>query len=350
MLNVTGGKSVRTRRRSRGGPISGCRQSETRRTFGGTASPAMKRICAFVDLARVDNGMSPTEFEARVYEWANRRSDIEALIQIGSRVQPGGHVDVWSDWDFHLITREPRKYYQTDWLADIAPIWCAHSERSLRGVVKVSAVFDNGMEADFIPLAAWQMKLVYWSMKYPRWSGWMPRRLRRGILETRVILLGSGSRVLIGGQVWEKRLDALKVNWPTRRMSASEYEQHLGAFWQKSVWVGKKIARPEPRSAMHWLHKMVVEHVYALLEEEAWLSGRTARPEALKAEKWLAPKRMQQTAITTSLDQRVLARALLAEIELFEEVSLSVAQSRGFSVKDYSNVARWLKAELGKLT
>ena len=193
------------------------------------------------------------------------------------------------------------------------------------------------------------MKAVYWGMRHPEWAGWMPEILLRGIHETRVILLNSGYRVWIGGQGWEKRLTASKVNWPSRRMSLEEFNRHEAAFWQKAVWVMKKIARPEPRSAIHWLHRLILEHVYAMLEEEAWLAGRSARPEALKAEKWLDPKRLQQTCIETSLDPKKLAMALLAEITVFEEASTSVAASRGFARPDYSAVASWLRVELAKL-
>ena len=101
---------------------------------------------------------------------------------------------------------------------------------------------------------------------------------------------------------------------------------------------------------MHWLHKLIIDHVYALLAEEARLAGRPARPEARKAEQWLDAKRLTQTAVETSTDQRVLARALLAELTLFEEVSRSVASSRGWEVPDYSAVAGWLRQELSKLT
>jgi hypothetical protein len=293
--------------------------------------------------------MTPQEFETRIVEWAHRQSDIKALVQIGSRVQTGGVADALSDWDFHLISTTPGKYHGTDWLTEISPPWCAHAERTPRGVIKVSAVFEGCLEADFILLKDWQMKLVYWAMQHPEWVKWMPARLHRGILETRVILLGSGHRVLVGGKAWEQRLTALKIPWAGQRMSAEEFSQHTAAFWQKSVWVAKKIARPESRSAMHWLHKLIVQHVYALLEEEAWLAGRVARPEALKAEKWLDAKRLAQTDIVTGTDQRGLARALLAAITLFEEASRSVAQSRSFVQTDYSAVAAWLRAELSKL-
>lgn len=293
--------------------------------------------------------MTAQEFERRIVEWAHRQDDIEALVQIGSRVQVGGHVDEWSDWDFHLISRRPRKYHNVEWVTEIAPPWCAHVERSPWGSIKVSAIFENGLEADFVLLTAWQMKLVYRSMRHPGWARWMPDRLRRGILETRVILHNSGHKVLVGGAGWEKRLTALEVNWAPRRMSAEELSGHVSAFWQKSVWVTKKIARPEPRSAMHWLHKLILEHVCPLLEEESLLAGRPARPWALKAEKWLDARRLRQTDITTSLDQKVLARALLAEIELFEEVSRSVAASRGFALPNHSAVAAWLRAELARI-
>lgn len=100
---------------------------------------------------------------------------------------------------------------------------------------------------------------------------------------------------------------------------------------------------------MHWLHKLIIEHVYAMLEEEAWLSGRVARPQALKAEKWLDERRLKQTAIETGIDQRSLACALLAELDLFVEVSASVASRRGFALPDYSAVEAWLRSELAKL-
>ena len=293
--------------------------------------------------------MTGQEFEARIVDWAKRQSDISALIQIGSRTQGPEHFDALSDWDFHLYSTDPRKYYQPGWLSEIAPLLCCNVERSRRGSMKASAVFQGGMEADFVLLKTWQMKLLYWGMNYPKRAAWMPSRLHKGILETRVILLNSGYRVVVGGGDWEERLNALRVSWPTLQMTEEEFEQHTSAFWQKAVWVSKKIARPELRSAMHWLHKLVIEHVYALLEEEAWLENKRARPEALKAEKWLSAERLKQTDITTSLDQRVLARALLSQVTLFEDVSRSVATSRSFILRDYSGVAAWLRAELTKI-
>lgn len=132
-------------------------------------------------------------------------------------------------------------------------------------------------------------------------------------------------------------------------MSSNELAGHCAAFWQQAVWITKKIARPEPRSALHWLHRIVLDRVYALLEEEAWLAGRKARPEALKAEKWLDERRLSQTRMATDLDQKTLARALLAQLDLFEDLSRGIAAARGVELPDYSAVAGWVRSELAKL-
>jgi hypothetical protein len=321
------------------------------RTLAETASLRIaKEICSAPAAHPEQRDMTAPEFEARLAEWARRQPDIEALVLGGSRALHPAGVDAWSDWDFQLISARPERYRNTAWLAEVAPCWGAHAERTPRGVIKVSAVFEHGLEADFVPLAAWQMKLVYAAMRRPRWAAWMPDRLRRGIHETRGFLLGSGFRLLVGGAEWERRLTALALDWPEPVMTPEDFARHTAAFWPKAVWVFKKIARPEPRSAMHWLHLLVVHHVYALLQEEARLAGRQPRAEARKAEQWLDARRLAQTAITTGPDQTVLARALLAELALFREVSASVAASRGFALADYTAVDAWLRTELGKLT
>lgn len=294
--------------------------------------------------------MTAEEFESRITVWAANHSDIEALVLAGSRAKSSGSADRLADWDFHLLSSNPARFYGTEWLAEIAPVWCAHAERTPRGVIKVSSVFEGGWEADFVPLAVWQMRLVYWSMRHPEWKSWMPSRLERGIVETRAFLLGSGFRLIGGGDKWKRRLDALRIDWPERAMSADEYRDHVSAFWQKGVWICKKILRPEPRSAMHWMHKLTTDHVYALLAEEARLAGCMPRPEARKAEQWLSEKRLRQTAIVTNVEPPTLARAFLAEMDLFEEVSRNVATLRSFRLADNSAVAAWMRAELAKLS
>lgn len=307
-----------------------------------------KRDLRWATCATKPKRMTAQEFENRIVDWARQQPDIGALIQIGSRVQAGGHVDEWSDWDYQVITTSPARYLNQEWPAQIASCWSAHVERTERGVAKLSVVFSGGFEVDFIPLPAWQMKLVYWSMARPGLGSLYPSALRRGIANTRLVVC-PGYRVVLGGAAWEQRLEALQVPWPEKTFSAGDFEFRVTAFWRHIVWVQKKVARGELRAALRWNQLEVVEHLLALLTEEARIAGRATRPEARKAEQWLDARRLQQTDIVTSLDQKVMARALLAEIALFEEVSRSVATSRGFALPDRTAVAAWLREELGKI-
>ena len=293
--------------------------------------------------------MTAPEFEARLVSWARQLPDLEALVQIGSRVQAGASVDAWSDWDYHLIVRQPARYFNRDWPAQIAPCWGVHFEWTERAVIKLSAVFAGGWEVDFVPLAAWQVKLAYAAMRHPGARGWFPPALRRGIHNLRLVAR-PGARVILGGPAWERRLTALAVEWPASDFSAADFQEHTSAFWRHAVWVGKKIMRGELRAALRWHHTALREQAYALLEEEARLAGRAPRPEARKAEQWLDDARLRQTALTTGPEQRGLARALLAELTLFREVSQSVAAQRGFARPDYSAVETWLRAELAKVS
>jgi hypothetical protein len=289
------------------------------------------------------------EFESCLVEWARRQNGLVAVVLGGSRALGGHKVDDFADWDIQLITNSPSAYQHTSWLQEIAPCWCSHADRTPRGVIKVSAVFQGGFEVDFVPLASWQMKLVYSGMRHPNWANWMPARLRRGIYETRGFMLGSGYRLLVGDLAWNERFEALKIKWPDMALSPEEFQRHVAAFWTKAVWVYKKIARAELRSAVHWFHMLIVQHVYVLLAEEARLAGRIPRPEARKAELWLDARRLAQTTVETKTDQKQLAGALITELELFSEITQSVGTQRDFMVPDYSAVQMWIRSELSKI-
>jgi hypothetical protein len=292
--------------------------------------------------------MTPAEFEARIVTWAEAQPGMQALVQIGSRVQSGAAVDAWSDWDYQLIVHRPADYYNREWPVQIAPCWSAHYERTERGVVKLSAVFAGGLEADFVILAAWQMKLTCWAMAHPAGQAFYPEKLRRGIHNLRLVA-APGYRVILGGPGWERRYAAMQVTWPGASFSAEDFQHHVAGFWRHAVWVAKKIFRGELRAALRWSQVELREHTYALLAEEARLEGRAPRPEARKAEQWLGAGRLEQTAAVTGPDRPQLAAALLAEVALFQDVTRSVAARRKFALPDHSAVAQWLTAELAKV-
>jgi hypothetical protein len=292
--------------------------------------------------------MTAEEFEARLVAWARAQPGITALLQIGSRVQPGAVVDAWSDWDYQLVTSDPAHFEHTGWPAQIAPCWAVQLERTPRGVMKVSAIFAGGWEADFVLLPIWSMKLVYWAMAHPGLRSLYPAALRQGVTRTRV-WQQPGCRVVVGGVAWEKRLAALAGPWPEQEFSADDFRFHAAGFWRHAVWAAKKIRRGEVRAALRALHLELREHTYALLAEEARLAGRAPRAEARQAERWLEEKRLAQTAAVNGPTASSLTGSLLMELTLFREVTASVAASREWPVPDYAAVEAWLRTELAKL-
>ncbi len=292
--------------------------------------------------------MTPQEFESRIVDWARRQPGIEALIQFGSRVQSGSQVDAWSDWDYHLIVRNLARYQNSSWPTEIAPCWCSHYEKIEDGVTKIGVIFEDGLEADFVLLTSWKIKLVYWAIAHPGLRHLYPQALLSGIYNTQRVLR-PGYKVVCGDPTWEKRLAALKMPWPERTISAGDFERITSTFWRHAVWLLKKIARGELRAAARWYTLEMFDHVYVLLAEEARLAGRRTRTEARSAELWLDVNRLRQTEITTAPDQQIMIRALIAAIDLFKAVSRSVASRRGFALPDYSAVEAWLRSELEKL-
>lgn len=292
--------------------------------------------------------MTAAEFEARIVSWARARRDVAALVLIGSRAQAGAEVDEWSDWDFHVITRDPRKFLPPVWLPAIAPCWCAHVDRTERGVEKLSVVFAEGREADFVLLQSWKMKLVCWAMRHPRLARAYPEPLLAGVRNLRLIA-GPGHRVLLGGRDWEDRYAALQVPWPEPGFSEERFQRCQSAFWRHAVWIFKKTARGELRAAARWHARELADALYLVLAEEARLAGRVPRPEARKAEQWLDPERLRQTATFAGGDARSQAAALLGAIDVFRAAVDTVAAARGFPAPPYAEVEQWLRGELAKV-
>lgn len=292
--------------------------------------------------------MTAPELEARILAWAHTQPDVEALVQIGSRAQAGAVVDAWSDWDYQLIVRDPQRYRNREWPAQIAPCWSAHFERTEREVTKLSAVFEGGLEVDFVLLSAWQLKLACFAMRHPGAQTWFPAALRRGVKNLQLVVR-PGYRVVLGGPEWEKRYAATAGEWPDKKFSAEDLAHHVSGFWRHAVWVAKKTLRGELRAASRWFQVELRRHTYALLEEEMRLAGRNPRPEARQAETWLSGERLAQTSRPVALGQAHLAAALLEEIELFGEVSRNVASRHGFQAPDHAAVEKWLRAELSRV-
>ena len=89
-------------------------------------------------------------FQAQVVDWANGRSDIQAVLLIGSLARETHSADEWSDVDLILLADDIELFANGDgWLADFGEVLVPVFERHQNGDVEWLVLFADGVKADF---------------------------------------------------------------------------------------------------------------------------------------------------------------------------------------------------------
>lgn len=276
---------------------------------------------------------------AGVSAWAERRPDVQALVQIGSRVQAGAVVDEWSDHDYHLVTSSPESFTDGMFARELGPCWAVGTQVAFGNAVKVTAVYEGALEADFVIVRQAEFLVALLAMRWPGTQGLWPRPLREGVASLRIVV-GPGWRVIKGGEAWERRYARIApLQVP---LSEREFERLCGEFWTQLVWAAKKAARGEYRASRRGLHLHLVENCLRLLQEEALLGGRRSYPLGRRAEQWLTPAQLLGTDFRDGADRESLFKALGQVADTFEKTSAAVAAGRGWSPSQPAAVRAWL--------
>lgn len=282
------------------------------------------------------------EWEEALSRWAHARSDIKALVQIGSRVQLTGLVDAWSDFDYQLITSRPARYLDGAFAQKICSCWAVGANRAFGNVTKISAVYDNSLEVDFVILKHWEVRIAITALRLARTERWWPPTLRKGTEDLRRVA-GLGWKVLKGGRAWEERYGRIK---PFRApFGRDTFEKLCGEFWSQMVWARKKAERGEYFAAQRAFHEVLFENTLRLLEEEVVLEGRPAKPLGRRAEEWLSPPRLKAARISVSPDRDSLLTALDRVASLFGDVSESIAGRKGWELHTFMEIRTWMEAQ-----
>lgn len=285
-------------------------------------------------MSSADDGWSST-----VSSWANAQADIRALVQIGSRVQEGAVVDRWSDYDYHLVTSSPSRYRDGSFCRELGPCWAFGAQIAFGNAVKVTGVFDGALEADFIVLHNWEVRVATLALAWPSAAPLWPGPLRAGVASLRIVA-APGWRVVKGGAAWERRYARITpIRAPIGRL---EFERLSGEFWTQLVWVAKKAQRGELRAAQRSLHLHLVENTLRILQEEALLEGRKAYPLGRRAELWLTGDQLKALDFSSAPDRDTLLAAVAGVMGVFENSSTAVAASNGWSSGAHPEVRAWL--------
>jgi hypothetical protein len=271
--------------------------------------------------------------------WAHAESDIRALVQVGSRVQVGAVVDSWSDFDYQLITTRPEKYRDGSFCRALGPCLAYGSDVAFGDSLKVTAIYDGALEADFVVLRNLEVLIATFALRWPRTERLWPRALRRGVADLRIVV-APGWRMIKGGGKWERRYS--RVTPFHASMTEGEFDRLCGGFWSQLVGAAKRAQRGEFRASQRAVHRDLMEKSLRILQEEALLDGRPAHPLGRRAELWLTREQLEATAGGTRPERAALMAALGQLADGFAASSSAVASKNGWPLHDYGAVRKWL--------
>jgi hypothetical protein len=271
--------------------------------------------------------------------WAQAQGDIRALVQIGSRVQPGAAVDAWSDYDYQLVTTAPERYRDGAFCRQLGPCWASGAQVAFGNSVKVTGIFAGAREADFVILHHREVVIALLALRWPRTARLWPRALRQGVANLRIVA-APGWRVIKGGARWERRYARIQ---PLRLpLTHREFNALCGEFWTQLVWAAKKAGRGEFVASQRGLHRHLVENALRVLQEEALLEGRPAYPLGRRAELWLGAEPARVLAAGSRPERASLLTALEGLAEVFSRSSQALAARQGWESPSTGELRAWL--------
>ncbi len=286
-----------------------------------------------VILRRVDDAEA---LLAVVTDWAWQRSDVRAVVVVGSQARADTPADQWSDIDLVLVVDDPTPYLASaEWLSAFGRPLLSFVEPTAVGPFEERRVlFESGLEVDFalLPVAA-------------------ARRMAED--PEGMAVLRRGFRVLVDtlGLAADLR-DSAARPWPPDLPDQAAFDQLTHDFWYHLVWAAKKLRRGELWIATQTCNCYLKGLLVTLLGwrtraaeplADTWHGGRFL-------ERWADPHTLQELrhAYAGYDADAVGARALEATAELFGRLERECAERLGLELSvPHPQLWRWLRELLG---
>ena len=262
---------------------------------------------------------------AAVADWAQARSDVHAVVVVGSQARSDTPADRWSDLDVFLVVDDPEPYVaQESWVAEFgSPVITFLEQTALGDERERRVLYETGEDVDLplVPLSA----------------------LDR--LEVAAQLLARGYRVLVDKIGLEERLRRLAAGVTSTTVPTQHELTELASdFWYHALWTAKKLRRGEVFIAKECLDAYMKARLVRLMgwharavdpSVDTWHGGRFL-------ERWADPGAL--AALESAYAQyslRDVARALWETIDLFQGLEEETARRLGLELElDHADLRR----------
>ena len=267
-----------------------------------------------------------TQLESAATRWAEHRSDVHALVLLGSRARTTAPADQWSDHDFVIVVDDDEPWLRSDaWIAELGPALLSFVEDAATGGVRERRVlFADGNDADFtvLPLSRLEPMLA---------------------LPDVASVFARGFRVLVNKGVLK---DLPTVGSPARE----DYGALVHEFWYRAILTARKLRRGELHVAVQSCNCALRTLLRRALALEARTAGRDAWHSGRFFEGWVDPRwRAPMAATIATEDAPHAAAAIYAACELFADVCRALEETHGLEVAiELPAVRRQLDAILAR--
>jgi hypothetical protein len=256
---------------------------------------------------------SPVDFGEMMTAWAAKTPSVGGLVLIGSRERSATntleYADAYSDWDFQIITSNPRMFLDRAWMSDLPGIeLIAYAARTARigGVPKVNVVL-KGAESDMVIIPAAVARLMRLAVAFGlhRRNG----RLRRRAQDLAEVIR-PGWRFLKGGETWDPLFRRITADVSDPRLGDEEARQLAEGFVCDYVWCLRKILRGEFRTTQRMLFQEMAEVNLQLMHELKRRRGERTFTKARRIERTANSAELESITLIAPLDVSALHDAL----------------------------------------
>jgi aminoglycoside 6-adenylyltransferase len=261
------------------------------------------------------------EILATLLRWAERDSNIRAVIQTGSTSRPAGSADRFSDLDIELICNDPAPLISDDdWIHNLALVWVALYLDNGPGEYETRLVFFEGARKVDFTLA---------DIKH------LQSMLDSGHLND---LYDRGYQVLMDKDGLTGGLSAPTGHSPHKSLpSELEFTATVTEFWFEAAHMPTYLTRDDL-----WVVKLrdgtIKDMLLCMLEWHA-LYSRGSRTDVwyrgTKLKRWIDPETWDELHdVFGKFDAADSYRSLLATMRLFTRLTHEIASMAGFAIPE----------------
>ncbi len=221
-------------------------------------------------------------------EWTIQEPSIRVLVLIGSQARllsNSGGADSGSDWDFQVVTTNPGKFNNSNWISDAGlsrPVCYVHRPARLGHVAKVSVLLEEAT-LDVVVLPFTHMVLL--RIMYGAGFHSCGKAMSNACSSLSAVLRG-GYLILKGSIGWRGFFRALQQDDKQTSLGVEQIVSLANGFVFDYISTCVKIRRGEYLAAQRWIHYHLAEVNFLLLQEVNQRALLPAFPDARRLESY----------------------------------------------------------------